>query len=234
MSLPNLAPPPEEVNTQRPAPWPLWLTAAGLLGAVATLATDRRPEGERNRDDYTVSAADMSALDHLPFPIGGFAGFLCVAALLIAAAVWHRRVDQRFKWSIGAPVVTFGLVAAAGALTLAYGWKGALGNYLHGAMEEGTYDDAGLYSYYVMNDFSPYLGWLPVAVALGGIAWMGFRERLVARGVSGCAALFAIAAFGAVGVTGVPGLPFVSMIGLSIAGIWLSFGRSVAIQGGER
>lgn len=210
--------------------WPLWMCAAGLLGVVGTPLTDLRAGESATSSDYTVSVADMADLEHLPFRIGGFAGYLCVAALLILAAVWHRRVVQRFPWSLGALVVTYGLVAAAGALSLAYGWKAALGNYLPGAAEHGAYDDTGLYVYYVMNDFSPYVACVPVAVALAGIGVLGLRERLVTRSLGVFAAATGLLCFGAVAVTGVPGLPFLSMVGLLVVGIWLAVSRSAIVQ----
>jgi hypothetical protein len=205
--------------------WPLWATAAGALGFVSTIVTDARA-GDTSDPDYTVTVADMAGLDHLPHRIGASTGYLTVVVLIVLAAVWHRRVAQRFVWSLGAPVVTFGLLASAAALSLAYGWKGALGDYGHGGLEAGTYDDPGVYTYYVMNDFSPYIGWVGVTVALLGLAWMAFRERLVARGLGGFAGGYGLLLFGAVAVTGVPGLPVGSTLGLVVVGIWLAVGRS--------
>ncbi|HEV2796006.1 MAG TPA: hypothetical protein VGV65_00165 [Nocardioides sp.] len=205
--------------------WPLWATAAGAVGLFSTVGADKRA-GDTSDPSYTVTVADMASLDHVLHRIGGTTGYVTVALLLVFAAVWHRRVAQRFAWSLGAPVVTFGLVASAAALTLAYGWKGALGNYSHGAMEEGTYDDAGLYVYYILNDFSPYIGWFPVTVAAAGLAWMAFRERLVSRVLGAFAGGLALLLFGAVAVTGVPGLPFAGAVGLVVGGIWLAVGRS--------
>ena len=127
--------------------------------------------------------------------------------------------------------MTFGLVATAATLTLAYGWKGALGNYLHGAAEEGTYDDQGLYVYYVMHDFSPYIGWVPMVVAAGGLAWMAFGEGLVSKPLGGVSAGFVVLVFAAVAVTGVPGLPFVGSLGLVAASVWLAVGRSRIVVG---
>lgn len=231
MSPPLTASPPAD-----PAPasrrfhwWPLWATGCGLLGLIATVLTDTRAG---DGPSATVGVADMVTLDHELFRVGGFVGYLCVAALLVCAAGWQRRVSHTFVWSLGARVVTFGLVASAAALSLAYGWKGALGNYLHGAVEEDYYDDSGLYVYYVMNDFSPYVGWLPVTVALGALAWMAFAEGLVSRPLGAVAGLLTALITAAVAVTGVPGLPFVSMIGLVVVGIWLSVGRSPILQGG--
>lgn len=231
----SLSTDPRSVTPLAPDParfriWPLWMCAAGLLGVIGTLLSDQRAGESGETTDYTVTVADMADLDHLPFRIGGFAGYLCVAALLVLAAVWNRRVTQRYPWSLGAPVVTYGLVAAAGALALAYGWKGALGDYLPGAAEHGAYDDTGLYTYYVMNDFSPYVGWVPVAVAMAGIAILGLRERLVSRPLGVFAAAVCLLCFGAVAVTGVPGLPFVSMLGLLVVGMWLAVGNSAIVQ----
>ena len=207
--------------TARFAVWPLWATAAGLLGVLSTIVLDTRA-----REEGMVTVKDIETLDHEMFRAGGLTGYLCVAALLVFAAIWHRRVVQRFNWSLGAPIVSFGVIASAAALTLAYGWKGALGNYVNGAAEANTYDAEGLYNYYVMNDFSPFIGWLPVLVAAGGLAWMAFRERLVSRVLGGFAAALVIVVFGAVAITGVPGLPFASMLGLVIGGVWLSIGNS--------
>ena len=212
-------------SRSRTRAWPLWAVAAGLLGFVATVLTDARA-GDTSDPDYTVTVKDLAALDHELFRIGGVVGFASVAMLIVLAAIWHRRVAQEYTWSLGAPVVTFGLIAAAAALTLAYGWKGALGTYLHGAMEEGTYDDQGLYVYYVMNDFSPYLAWFPVTIALFGLAWMAFRERLVSRGLGAFAAVTSLLVCLGIGISGVPGLPFASSVCLVVVGIWLAVGRS--------
>lgn len=216
-------------STQRLHAWPLVGALAGALGFTATVFLDTRA-GDTDDLSYTVSVKDMAELGHEWFRAGSFVGFLGVAALIVFAAVWQRRVCQRFTWSLGAPVVAYGLVAAAAALTLAYGWKGALGNYAHGAMEAGTYDDAGLYVYYVMNDFSPFIGWLPVTVSLLGLAWMAFCERLVSRALGGFAGGLALLIGGAVLVTGVPGLPFASSFGLLVAGVWLAVGRSRIVR----
>ena len=113
----------------------------------------------------------------------------------------------------------------------AYGWKGALGDYLHGAAEEGTYDDQGLYIYYVMHDFSPYIGWVPMVVAAGGLAWMAFGEGLVSKPLGGVSAGFVVLVFVAVAVTGVPGLPFVGALGLVAASVWLAVGKSRIVVG---
>ncbi|RNL62138.1 hypothetical protein EFK50_10060 [Nocardioides marmoriginsengisoli] len=209
--------------------WPLWLALTGLLGVASTVAFDKRVDADGDFD-YPVTVADMADLDHLFFRIGGFTGYLTVIAMLVTAAVWRQRVERRHPWSVGATVVTFGLVSAAGAMALVYGWKGALGNYLHGAAEENTYDDQGLYVLYNINDFGPYFAWLPVLVAALGLAYMAFREGLVSKVLGFFAGLMAVLLLGMVAVTGVPGLPALISVGVLIAGIWLAVGRSAITQ----
>ena len=212
-------------RTDRFRAWPLWATAAGAVGLFSTVGADKRA-GDTSDLGYTVTVADMASLDHVLHRIGGTTGYAAVALLLVFAAVWHRRVAQRFSWSLGAPVVTFGLIASAAALTLAYGWKGALGNYSHGAMEEGTYDEPGLYVYYVMNDFSPYIGWFPVTVAAAGLAWMAFRERLVSRVLGASRRVRGAAALRRCRRHRRPGPAVRRAVGLVVVGIWLAVGRS--------
>lgn len=216
------------IRSSRLTTWPLTGAVAAALGAVATFSDSRA--GEPSNPDYTVTVADMADVEHGIMRFGGFVGYLAVLALIVFAAVWHRRVVQQISWSIGAAVVLYGLVASSATLTLAYGWKAAIGNYAHGAMEAGTYDDSGLYAYYVLNDFGPFIAWLPALVALGGLAWMAFRERLVSRILGGFAALVSVGTLAAVGVTGVPGLPFTAGIGLAVAFAWLAVGNSTITQ----
>lgn len=225
---------PDRIETtpaaRRGRAWPLWGVAAGVLGLAATVAFDVRAEGDEDRSQIVTEAA-MADLDHEMFRVGGLLGYVVVALLIVFAAMWHRRVVARFPSSTGAPVVSYGLVATAATLTLAYGWKGALGNYLHGAAEEGTYDDRGLYIYYVMHDFSPYIGWTPAVVAAAGLAWMGLREGLVSKGLGIACAVFVVLVLAAVAITGVPGLPSAAPLGLIAGGIWLAAGKSRIVVG---
>lgn len=209
--------------------WPLWIAAAGLLGLISTLGTDERIDSSSDYA-YPVTADAIKALDHMPFRIGGLTGYLTVIVLIAAAAVWRHRVERRYPWSVGASVVTFGIISASGALALVYGWKGALGNYLHGAGEANTYDDQGLYVLYMIHDFGPYFAWVPALASAFGLAYMAFREGLVSKVLGAGAGLMAGGLILAVAVTGVPGLPFMIALGILIAGIWLAVGRSAITQ----
>ena len=146
------------------------------------------------------------------------------------AALWHQRVSRRFPSSTASHLITFSGIASASLAMLAFGWRAALGNYLPGGVEEDTYDTEGLYNYYVMNDFSPYIAFVPLLGACFGLAWMAFHDRIVSRVLGGVAGAVATALLLAVAITGVPGLPAIVLLGLVVAGIWLAVGRSAITQ----
>ena len=207
--------------------WPLWAVPAGGFGLLATLFLNQRPQAELDHPGYTVTPADTASLDPGTAHLALVCGYLSVACLLVLAAQWRRKVEARFDWSAAAPVVTFGLVSSAAVLTLAYGWLGALSRYLPGAPEESSYDEQGRFVYFMLGDFSPYIGWLGVLVAAGAIAWMAWRERLVSRVLGTLAGAFSLGIFATTLATGIPGLPGIAGVALVVAGVWLSVGRSV-------
>lgn len=215
-------------RSRRFTAWPLWGTATGLLATVAVLA-ESRVDGSADFD-LPVMAEHVTDLDNGAFRIGGAVGYLAVLGILVFAAVWHQRVGRRFAWSTGATVVTYGLVASAGIMALAFGWRAALGLYLPGGPEAGTYDADGLYGYYIMNDFSPYITGVPLLVCGFGIAWMAFAEKLVSRALGAAAGLLAGALLVATFVLGVPGLPGLMHLAMAVAGVWLAVGRSPITQ----
>jgi hypothetical protein len=217
---------------RRFAAWPLLASAVGLLGLVA-LFMEERPDGSSDYD-YPVTADDAVNVGHELFRIAGVLGYVCALLLLVLAAVWHQRVGRRFPSSIGATLVTFSAISTSALVTLAFGWRGALGNYLDGGGEENTYDAEGLYNYYVMNDFSPYIAFVPLLGACYGLAWMAFADRIVSRVLGGLAGVVATLLIGAVIVTGVPGLPSIVLAALVVAGIWLAVGRSAITQPSAR
>lgn len=204
--------------------WPLLITLCGVLAIVALFLEGRPDNG--GDFDYPVTAEDAVSVDHLPYRLSGALGYVLALLLLITAAVWRHRVERRFPGSVGATVVSYGVIATAGLVALTYGWRGAIGNYFPGGVEEDTYDTEGLYNYFVMSDFSPYIAFIPLLASAYGLAWMAFRERLVSRGLGTASALLATALLIACFVTGVPGLPSMIIVGLVAAGIWLAFGRS--------
>jgi hypothetical protein len=123
-------------------------------------------------------------------------------------------------------VVPLGLTAAAGALSLGYGWKGALGLY-NGGSEDGSFDRQGLYVLFMLNDFDSFIGYLGVSVAAGAIGWMALRERLVSRWIGAFSVLTLLPVIGTGAAFGLPGFPgVVSGLWLIVVFAGLAFGRS--------
>ncbi|WP_106397368.1 hypothetical protein [Actinocorallia populi] len=210
------------------ARWPWAGVAAGVLGIAATLISDVHPVVEKG-EGYTSEYLDE--VPRMMAHISIVTGFATVALLLVLAAAWRRRVEPRLPGSTAAHLVPHALTASAGALTLGYAWKGSLALYLPGGVEAGGFDEAALYTMFVLNDFGSFIGWLGVIVAAGAIAWMGLRERTVSRWIGAISLLPVLIVAGAVGSTGLPG--FQGVIGpvwLTAASLGLAFGRSTIVR----
>ncbi|WP_232677452.1 hypothetical protein [Nocardioides sp. R-C-SC26] len=203
--------------------WPLLGVAAGVGAIVGTLVLDIHPTSWNADDTYTVDVVDeiSSGKAHASVVVG----YITVALLLVLAAAWRRHVEPRALASTAARVVPLGLTAAAGALSLGYGWRGALGLYL--GNEEGAFDKQGLYVLYVLNDFGAYIGYLGVTVAAGAVVWMSLRERLVSRWIGIFSILPILPVVVTVAAFGLPGFPGVSSgLWLIVAFAGLAFGKS--------
>lgn len=212
MSAPTIALP--KIEPRRDSrTWPAWGVAAGVLGVVGTLFTDAHPRSYSMEDTYSSAVINDVPLELLQ--PGLVAGYLAVAALLFFAATWRVHVSAAHLRSVGAAVVPLSLTASAAGLALGYGWKGALGLYGPGGPEEGAFDQAGLYVYFVLNDFGTFIPWLGVIVAAAGVAWAGLHEKVVARWLGIVSAVPPVLVLIAVAVTGVPGLPAL------LAPLWL-------------
>jgi hypothetical protein len=203
--------------------WPLVGAAAGLFGFLATFIFSVGEVPERIELSHSLFT-ELSPLSHR---LSFISGYVAVALLLVFAAQWRRRVESRVPGSTAAHVVPLGLVTSAAGLTYGYGWKGALGNYMPGGAESGSFDDQGLYVYYVLNDFGTFIGWLGVVVAAGAVAWMALRERTISRwiGVVSLVPVLVVLGLGfAAGVAGSPGL--LAPMWLMVTGLGLAFGKS--------
>jgi hypothetical protein len=186
--------------------WPLVGVAAGITGFLATLIFDIHVGG----DNAGGEAATMAVIDDVSQRSAHLSiifGYTTVALLLILAATWRGAVERKLPESVAARIVTHGLTAAAGALSLGYGWKGAMSIYHPDGNEPDTYDQMGLYMYYILNDFGGYIGWLSVSVAAGAFAWMGLRERSIPLWMGIFSVLPVVAAWGWMIATGLPGFP---------------------------
>lgn len=211
--------------------WPLWGAAAGLAGFAGTVLFDHRPASELEAvgrgEDFVVTPEVMNELTRLPNYLGYLVGFAAVAFLVVFAAAWRSRVESQHVRSIAAHVVSGGVLVAAAGLALAYGWKGALANYGFDGPEKGLYEHDGLFVYFMLTDFGPYIPWLGVLVAFAGMAWMAWVERLISRVLGAVLTIYValiVLAYVAMGVPGIAG-PASGLV-LIIASLWLSIGRS--------
>ena len=200
--------------------WPLWGSAAGLLGAVGHLfSMQTQTEAER-----ASGAAVIDSLERGPYQIGIVAGLAGVFCLLVFAAGWRRWAAATAAGSLAGGMITLALTASAGAMMLAYGFKGALAVYLDGEMDEGSYSNESLLTFYMFDDFGAFIAWWGVAMAAGAIAWLAPRERRLPLWIGLLATLFALVPVGFVTATGLPGFPgVVDPFFLVIVGIGLAF-----------
>lgn len=204
------------VRTRTRAMWPLLGSLAGVAGFIATILTDIHVATDER--DAMTSMAVVSQIDQQKAHFSIIAGFVSVVLLLAFAASWRGSIERRFPNSNAARMVSQGITAAAGALSLGYGWKGAQAIYHADGMDHGTYDEMGLYIYYILNDFGSYIGWFGVTVAAGAVAWMSFRERIVPLWIGAFSCIPVLAVLGFTGLTELPGFPgVVSPIWLAIA-----------------
>lgn len=186
--------------------WPLWGVAAGLAGFAATLGFDLHTQfDEPQATDYSM--AIVHEVNQRSAHLSAVSGYLAVALLLVIAAAWRMRLERRLPGNIAASVVPLAFTASAGALMLGYGWKGAMAIYHPDGNEPNTFDDMGLYVYYVLNDFGSFIGWLGVTVAAGAIAWLSLKDRVLPLWIGIWSCLPVLAVVIAVSATGLPGFP---------------------------
>lgn len=211
--------------------WPLWGVLAGVAGFVATVLLDVRPASENaaaDRGERIAVGPDLvDELDRIANYAGFLVGFVAVAAMIVLHAAWRARVDARFPASIASRVVSGGLLASAAGLALGFGWKGALANYGYDGPEFGMFSDEGLFVYYMLTDFGPYIPWFGTLLAAAAYGWLAWRERLVSRILGTVSLAYAALIAGGMLVTGVPGLAG-PLGGIWLAGtsLWLAVGRS--------
>lgn len=205
--------------------WPLYGAAAGLLGLIATMPLDGR-DGVPV-EDIRLTAELFEGLNPWAYRASMIVGYLAVVLMLVTAAQWRRRVERRVPDSTAAHLVPLGLVASAAGLTYGYGWKGALGNYIPGGMEDQYFDAQGLGVYFMLNDFGSFIGWLGVVVAAGAVAWMALRERTISRWLGFVALVPVVQTTLMVTVLGVPGVAgLLGPLWLFVTGLGLTFGKS--------
>ncbi len=212
--------------------WHLWGAVAGVGGIVANLVTDDK--NGLTDEQVRSGAAVVQHLDRSGYHIGVVAGWVAIAGLIVVAAGWQRIARRRSDEDLAWQIVPFGFVAAAGALTVGYGFKGALAEYLPGGANDDAFDAHGLYTMFVINDNAPWVGWWGVVVAAGAVAWIALvRRRLpIVLGIVSAAALLlpigVVLGIGAAATAGITG-----PVWLVMASGWLAL-RGLGKDGVER
>ena len=206
-----------------PQRWALTGVVAGVLGIIATLITDDRVNGTA-----AMSSADIGGLSRQAAWAGLVAGYGCITCLIVLSAQWRHIVESSAPFSVGARVVSTGLTAAAGALMLGYGWKGALAIYLPGGMDASEVAPDVLFVYYVLNDFGSFIGWFGIIISAGGVCFMSLSEGVLSRwlGWMSLPACAVVAGFAI--TTGLPG--FAGVVGpvwLVLAFLAISLGKCI-------
>ncbi len=194
--------------------WPLVGVAAGITGFLATIVLDIHQELD-DGSGFDTSMAIIDQVSQRTAHLSVIAGFTTVALLLILAACWRTAIERRFPDQAAAALVPLAITAAAGALALGYGWKGAMAIYHPDGPEAGAFDDMGLYVYYMLNDFGSFIGWLGVTVAAGAIAWLALKDRVLPLWIGFWSCLPVLAVMIALVATGLPGFPGV------VSPIWM-------------
>lgn len=195
--------------------WLLFGVAAGINGLLATFIFDIHVGG-----GVTGEATTMAIIDDVnqrSAHLSIIFGYTTVALLLILAAVWRGAVERQLPESVATRVVSQGLTAAAGALSLGFGWKGAMAIYHPDGNEANAYDQMGLYMYYMLNDFGSWIGWVSVSVAAGAFVWMGLKERSIPLWIGIFSIVPIVPAWGWMIATGLPGLSAISTIWMIVA-----------------
>ncbi len=206
------------------ATWPWVGVGAGVAGFVGTLLGDIHVPTDGG--DAPMTMAAVHEISQRSAHVSIVSGFLAVTLLLVLAAMWRGTIEPQLPGSTAARVVTQALTAGAGALMLGYGWKGASAIYHADGMDHGTYDEMGLYIYYILNDFGSFIGWFGVTIAAGAVAWISLRERALPLwiGIWSCVPVLAVIGF--TGGTGLPGFPgVVSQIWMAVAFAGMAFSR---------
>jgi len=205
--------------------WALWGAAAAVAGAVGTLLTVN-PAFE----DYSNVDKVVAQLDATTYHIGLVAGFVAVFCTLFTAAGWRRWASDHAPRSLPARVISMALTASAGAMILAYGIKGTLGDYLPGG-GEGTlhWANTGIYSLFMWLDFAPFIAWWGTCMAAAAVAWVALRERRLPRSIGVLSLVLFLLPTVIMFSTSVPGLPFVSIPWLLIVSVAMAFRREPVV-----
>lgn len=171
------------VEGSRPATaWAWWGVPAGIVGLAGNFVSAHGALSDADAADAVAAVARTS------YHVGTVLGLVSFACLLLAAAGWRRwGADQ----GLAQQAVPAGLTVTATLVLLGTGLRGALAEYLPGGINEGNFDDAGLYALFIVHDTAPWFAWWGVLMVAALIAFMSLAGQGFPRwlGVLSIAAL---------------------------------------------
>ena len=209
------------VRSGRRSTWALWGAAAAVAGLAGTMLTINP-----SFDDYSNVDQVIAKLDSTTYHIGLVAGFVAVFCTLFTAAGWRRWASDHAPRSLAARVIPMALTASAGAMMLAYGIKGTLGDYLPGG-GEGSFHwaNSGLYALFMWLDFAPFIAWWGACMASAAVAWVALRERRLPRWIGALSLLAFAFPTTVMFLTSVPGIPALSILWLLVISLAMAVRR---------
>jgi hypothetical protein len=209
--------------------WAWFGVAGGVAGFAATVLTD--PQASLSDAQRHTNEQVLGLVHHTGYQVGAILGLLATGCVLVAAAGWRRWARRRGCDDLASAVVPGALVASAGAMIIAYGFKGDLAIYLPGGFNASEFNRASLYPFFLMNDLTPYLAWWGVTVAAAAVAVLGLRRVLpVWIGVVSLLAVLPPVVFlVATGLTAYAGI--VGPLWLAVSSIGLALHRTEDVSG---
>lgn len=202
--------------------WAFWGAAAGAAGFLGLMFDGSASLPE---ESYLKGSALVAELERGQYHVGLLFGLVAVFSLLVAAAGWRRWAQHDAPDDLAAQMVPYGMVAAAGAMILGYGFKGSMAIYLQGGIDEGTMTDEGLYSVFMFLDFAPYVAWWGVTASALAITWMSLRHGRIPRWIGIVGGILTLVPLVIVALTALPGICLLSTVWLVIISVGMGLSR---------
>ncbi|RYC12948.1 hypothetical protein [Nocardioides zhouii] len=197
-----------------PHAWAWWGVPAGLTGLTGNFVASH---GNLSEVDAAEAVASVTRTSYHLGTVLGMVSFVC---LLLCAAGWRRWGATR---GLAQQAVGAGLTVTATLVLLGTGLRGALAEYAPGGINDNNFDDAGLYSLFVLHDTAPWFAWWGVLMMAAVVAFTSLAGQDFPRwlGVLSIAALampiVVMAGSGAVAAAGFIGPIWLTVFSLVVA-----------------
>lgn len=156
--------------------WAWFGVVGGVAGFAATVLTD--PQASLSDAQRHTNEQVLALVHHTGYQVGAILGLLATGCVLVAAAGWRRWARHRGGDDLAAAVVPGALVASAGAMIIAFGFKGDLAIYLPGGFNASEFNRSSLYPLFLVNKPDAVSCLVGVTVAAAAVAVLGLRRVL--------------------------------------------------------